>query len=89
MEKLATELAVRMSEANTIEELRALWQEVNLKRKELGEWFAWLTDIKDGNKIRLEPAEEPTWLTKEGERWWHDNVSKSKDTTSGSNISNT
>jgi hypothetical protein len=69
MENLANKLAIRMMDAKSIDELRVLWQEVN-KGKFTQTWMDWLTDIKNGNKIRLEPDEEPKWLTKEGATWW-------------------
>ena len=70
METLATRFAVRMMEVKSIDELRTLWQEVNYNKSKLSkEWMDWLIDIKEGNKIRLEPAGEPKWLTK-----WHTNI---------------
>ena len=70
MESLATRYVVRMSEAKTMDELRILWSEIVADRTKLGEWFSWLQDFKDGQKIRLQPEEEPTWLTKEGLKKW-------------------
>ena len=78
METIATRFAVCMMDAKSLDDLRVLWQEVNHNKSKFSkEWYEWLIDVKDGNKIRLEPDVEPTWLTKEGLSWWHSQTQKS------------
>lgn len=72
----ATRFAVRMGRTINLDELQTLWREVNDNIKYFDKGlYDWLCDIKEGNKIRLQPDVEPTWLTKEGMEWWKKNSS--------------
>ena len=69
MERLATGLAVRMSKCSTIFDLKGIWSEISGIRQQLGDWYYWLSDIKDGNKIRLTPTNLSEHLTKEWQEY--------------------
>ena len=69
METRATEYAVKITECKDLNSLRSLWMVITNDRVRLGEWYPWLADLKDSQKIRLQPEEEPTWLTREGQKW--------------------
>ena len=65
----ATEYAIRMTKCRDIVELKAIWEEIQPFRSELVDMYYWLSDIKDGNKIRLTPANLSEHLTKEGQEY--------------------
>lgn len=72
---LATSCAVKMSEAKTIDQLRAVWNEVNSTRLQLEDgMYSWLRDFKDSRKIVLTTPElcEDDFNEK-GKTWARDN----------------
>ena len=56
---VATTYAIRISKSDTLEDLRAVWMEINTNIKTVKGWYEWLTDLKDSKKWCLEHEDDP------------------------------
>lgn len=57
--KTATCYAEQLTKCKTLDELRSIWQDINIHIKDVEGWYKWLIDWKDSCKNNLSMPETP------------------------------